>query len=184
MNEEGLLKPALTGGVLLGILSAIPFINIGNCFCCAWVIGGGLVAAYMYVKDSPLPVSLGRGAVLGLLTGIVGTITYAIFSIPLNYLTRDAKGRFLAMLYEALEDVQNVPPETYERLESLFGADGSGMLFFLLSLMVTFVIFSLFSMAGGTIGVAVFEKRKIGSLRESMTDDAPPSDFSPPYDSR
>ena len=34
------LQPALFGGLFIGVLSALPLINIGNC-CCLWVIGGG-----------------------------------------------------------------------------------------------------------------------------------------------
>ncbi len=37
MNEQGMFKPALIGGVLLGVLSAIPLVSALNCFCCAWV---------------------------------------------------------------------------------------------------------------------------------------------------
>lgn len=53
MNQEGMLKPALTGGVLLGILSALPFVSAFNCLCCAWVIGGGMLAAHLFVSSSP-----------------------------------------------------------------------------------------------------------------------------------
>ena len=35
------LQPALYGGLFIGVLSALPLINIGNC-CCLWVIGGGV----------------------------------------------------------------------------------------------------------------------------------------------
>ena len=65
MNEDSMLKPALVGGVLLGILSALPLINYFNCICCAWVILGSVVAARLYVKDSSVPVTLGRGVALG-----------------------------------------------------------------------------------------------------------------------
>ena len=33
-------QPALYGGLFIGVLSALPIINIGNC-CCLWVTAGG-----------------------------------------------------------------------------------------------------------------------------------------------
>ena len=38
------LRPALIGGALIGIISAIPVINWINCFCCAGIMLGGAVA--------------------------------------------------------------------------------------------------------------------------------------------
>ena len=34
------LQPALLGGVTIGVLSALPVINLANC-CCAWILFGG-----------------------------------------------------------------------------------------------------------------------------------------------
>ncbi len=47
MNElapPSKMQPALIGGVILGVLSAVPFVNALNCLCCLWVIAGGVVA--------------------------------------------------------------------------------------------------------------------------------------------
>ncbi len=63
MNNK--VKPAVIGGVVLGLLSAIPFVNFVNICCCAWAILGGLLATYMYVKNSPTPATAGVGAVIG-----------------------------------------------------------------------------------------------------------------------
>ena len=38
------LQPALLGGVVIGVLSALPVINVANC-CCAWILFGGALAA-------------------------------------------------------------------------------------------------------------------------------------------
>ena len=63
MNDK--MKPALIGGVALGLLSAIPFINILNACCCAWAVVGGALATYLYIKNSVTPVRPGDGAVPG-----------------------------------------------------------------------------------------------------------------------
>src|SRR5256885_16184538 len=76
MNDK--MKPALIGGVVLGILSAIPFVNLPNLCCCAWAIAGGILAAHLYIKASPAPVRPGDGAVLGVLAGGVGAVIFPV----------------------------------------------------------------------------------------------------------
>jgi len=71
MNKDSFLKSALIGGVALGVLSALPVLGAVNCLCCAWVIGGGMFAAHLYVKEAQLPVTLGTGVLLGLLAGVI-----------------------------------------------------------------------------------------------------------------
>jgi hypothetical protein len=144
MNEERMLKPAVIGGVLLGILSSLPIINLFNCFCCAWVIGGGVLAAYLYVKESPVPATLGRGVALGLLTGLIGGIVTALFSIP----------------WQALEQVPNSPPETLDRLRALSQRGSFDIFFLAIGFVFVVVTYSIVAMLGGAIGVAIFEKRK------------------------
>src|ERR1044072_5604628 len=82
------LKPALLGGLIVGILSAIPFLNY---CCCIWGIGGGLLAGMLYIKSAPLPVKVGEGAVVGVLTGIVGAVLYFIIGVPIAYLIGGAQ---------------------------------------------------------------------------------------------
>ena len=36
------LQPALVGGLVMGVLSALPLVNLGNLCCCFWVVSGGL----------------------------------------------------------------------------------------------------------------------------------------------
>jgi hypothetical protein len=163
MNEERMLKPALTGGVLLGILSSLPLINLVNCICCAWVIGGGILAAYMYVKDSPIPVTLGRGVALGLFTGIIGTIVTVVFSIPLSMLMHNAGMGIVEQIRQAVDQVPDMPPETREAFESFIAREGMGVFFFAASTLVMLVVYSAVAMLGGAIGVALFEKRKQGA---------------------
>ena len=82
MNNK--LKPALIGGVVLGLLSVIPFVNWANICCCLWAILGGLLASYLYVKNSPTPASAGDGAILGALAGVVGAAITVVIGIPLS----------------------------------------------------------------------------------------------------
>ena len=163
MNQDGMLKPALIGGVLLGVLSAVPVVSAVNCVCCAWVIGGGVLAASLYVKSSPAPVTLGRGVTLGLLTGLIGAVADTLLTIPLHFALAGIGMDFAQSMEQVLEQVPNLPADTRDTLRSIFTAGGPLSVFFIVaSGFFKVVVYSLMAMLGGTIGVAIFEKRKTG----------------------
>jgi len=178
MNINNMLKPALIGGMALGILSALPYIGSCNCVCCAWVIGGGVLAAYLYVKDSPTPVTMGRGAVVGLAAGAIGAVVYFLFGILLKLIL--IGGEPAVMLEQIrkgiLEGMEKNPAATTElrqSMEALFLSDVSIVLAVIFTVFVGIVCFSVFAMLGGTIGVAIFEKRKPGNFQPDATPPQP-----------
>lgn len=162
MNEQGMLKPALIGGVLLGVLSALPVVGMVNCLCCAWVIAGGVLAANLYVKSSPMAVTLGTGALLGLITGAIGAVVDTVFTIPLHIALSTAGMGVAQQVRQAAEQLP-LPPETRQTLLGLVSAGGgTGIFFAVLSGLFKLVLYSLIATIGGALGVAIFEKRKPG----------------------
>ncbi len=93
MNDK--LKPALIGGVVLGLLSVIPIVSLGNVCCCLWAILGGVLASYLYVKNSPTPASVGDGAILGAMAGLIGAVITLVIGIPLSLLIGSAMSGLL-----------------------------------------------------------------------------------------
>jgi len=138
MNNK--LKPALLGGLIVGILSALPFIS--TC-CCIWAVGGGLVAGMLYIKSSPIPVQTGDGAIVGALAGIVGAAIYLLIGLPIAFLrgTADVEAQ-LARSGVQLPFTGTVPL----LVGGLFGA---------LCLIVL-------ATGGGLLSIPIFEKRKPG----------------------
>ena len=63
------MMPALLGGLFIGVLSSLPYIKGGNVCCCLWVISGGVLAAWLMQQNTPRPVTVGEGALVGLLLG-------------------------------------------------------------------------------------------------------------------
>jgi hypothetical protein len=136
MNNK--LKPALLGGLIVGLLSAIPFVNY---CCCVWAIGGGALATYLYIKNSAVPVRPGDGAMLGGLAGIVGGVIYFVIGVPIAYLVGAA-----AMEQAFARSGINLPL--------------SGALLFLVSGFLGAILLVILSLLGGLIAVPIFEKRK------------------------
>lgn len=164
MNSK--LKPALIGGGALGLLlvlttlvSAIPvpFVSLAGCCNCLWPVLFGILTTKLYVGNSTNPASVGDGAVLGGLTGIVGGIIYLVISLPIT---------FFLIGVEALEaQIRQINPT--------FPLSG-GVLLVVGSLLVT-VIFVILALIGGIIGVPIFEKRK-----PEMMQPPPPQNFGGP----
>jgi hypothetical protein len=133
------LKPALLGGLVVGLLSAIPFVNY---CCCIWGIGGGALAAYLYINSSPVPVKPGEGAALGGLAGIFGGLIYLVIGVPLAYLMAGAQG---------LEE---------QLARSGVTVPFSGALLIILGGIIGALILVVLAILGGVIAVPLFEKRK------------------------
>ncbi|HSS22720.1 MAG TPA: hypothetical protein VLL54_21790 [Pyrinomonadaceae bacterium] len=136
MNNK--IKPALLGGLVVGILSAIPFINY---CCCIWSIGGGALAAFLYIKESQTRVQMGDGAMVGGLAGVVGGIIYLIIGLPIALLFGVA-----AMSEQLNRSGVQMPI--------------SGPILMIVSAIIGAIILALLATLGGVIGVAIFEKRK------------------------
>lgn len=153
MNQvkRSLLKPALIGGVAEGVAGSIPILNLVNCAFGIMVIGGGFLAAYIYMKDAPpsAKAPLGSGVKLGLLTGLFGAVTFCLISIPLAMLIPD----LAATGVSPLENI-DLPPKIAEALTipvilaMFFG-------------LISFVFDPIFCTIGSLIGVTVFNKKPL-----------------------
>lgn len=176
MNHNAMWRPALIGGVLLGILSAIPPLSFLNCACCAWVIGGGMLAANLYVKGSPTVVTLGSGVGLGLLTGAIGGVVSTVFSIPVQILMNTMFAQYAAQARQMLSELPNMPSVWRDLILSSSNT-GFNIFSVLAGAFVTIIVYSLFAMLGGVLGVAVFEKRKVEGPKTFVP---PPVNIPPP----
>jgi hypothetical protein len=177
MNQNPMLKPALIGGVLLGILSAVPPVNLLNCACCAWVIGGGVLAANLYVKSSPVMVTLGTGCLLGMLTGAIGAVVSTLFSIPIQILMSNVLAGYAEEMRQRLASLPTLPPAWRDFLSSMPVSGGFNFITVLLNGFLSLIVYSLMAMLGGMLGVALFEKRKPEPPAPAYR---PPVDLPPP----
>src|SRR5262249_44930081 len=148
MNQTSMLRPALIAGVVVGIVSAVPGLNLVNCFCCGWVIAAGVVAAYLYMKQSPTACTLGQGVGLGALTGVIGAVVDTIFSIPIHFLIVGIGISSAGQLREALERIPNLPPEVRDALLPIFSGGAASTLLFVLGGLVKVVPYAIAGMLG------------------------------------
>ncbi len=163
-TKPSIVTPALIGGVALGITSALPLVNLVNCACCALVIGGGILASFLYLRDYPpqLPdITYGDGAVLGILTGVIGGFVWAIVDLPLSFLKlRLGTGLGdLSQLHEALSD-PNIPPALRDFLINALQGGAGTLGFVIFGVFVNLLVSVIFATIGAIIGIALFKKNR------------------------
>jgi hypothetical protein len=149
----------LIGGLVMGVLSALPLVSAGNVCCCMWVVGGGMVAAYMLQQQQQTPIAPGDAALVGLLAGIIGAGVQLVVSIPIDLLVAPMER---AMLQRALDLAGSMPPELRETIERYSRSGEFSVGFFALrhvfGLFFWMFIGGIFSTIGGLLGHVMFKK--------------------------
>jgi hypothetical protein len=151
------LRPAITGGVFLGVLSTVPFLNLG---CCLWLLAGGGIAAFLVNRQNPGKLKLGDGALAGVSSGLVGTIVSTLLTIPIQSVMYTAAN--LPQMREQLEQWSkafDMPPEFLKQMEPMLTPGFSAAR--LIAWAITFSIVSgLFAMIGGILTVSLLNRQK------------------------
>jgi hypothetical protein len=143
-------QPALVGGAVGGVLSALPIISAGNLCCCLWVVSGGAAAAYVLQQNRQTSITPGDGALAGLLAGLAGALIYLLLSVPITILMAPVERVMLERIIES----GRMPPEFQEFVGTYAGNAVKLAVGFFFML----VVGSIFSTLGGLLGAAVFKK--------------------------
>lgn len=146
------LQPAFWGGLFIGVLSALPFIGNLNTCCCLWVVVGGALTAYLLQERTAVPINAGDGALAGLLAGVIGALVTSVLSPIIALVTgitvREQIDRALAG--------GDLPPQLADALAQV--RDFPTSVWFLASVVLTLIVYPIFSVLGGLLGVAMFRR--------------------------
>ena len=153
--DSSRLQPAFYGGLLIGVLSALPIVQYGNCCCCLWIIAGGMLAVYLRQQNSSFSVTSAEGALVGLLAGVIGGLIGGVLSALIQSALGPFQRQLLERLVSSRPDV--FPPEMRDTLERAEAA-GRGPLRIVFGIVFMLVAGAVFGMLGGLLGVAVFKK--------------------------
>ncbi len=167
------MMPALMGGLFIGILSSLPYVKGGNVCCCLWVVSGGILAAWLMQQNTPRPVTVGEGAVVGLLSGLVGTLVWVVWGV-VGLLVFSHSPFDMADFQRAMGEAEGMTPEAREALESL-----SPAVMLVVGSVIWLVVSLVFATVGGLLGALLF-KRKGGPDAGVPTPSGPAPTFTPP----
>lgn len=131
--------------VMALIGSVVPFAGCCNCLL---PIAAGVLAVYLYTKNSPVAVDPASGATLGAIAGIAGGLLNLIIGTPLSYFVNSA---VMEAQFAQLRDQGVSLP-----------ASLTGLALFLVMGVVGAIFFVILAAIGGLIGSAIFGKKGVG----------------------
>jgi hypothetical protein len=138
----------------MGVLSALPIVAAGN-VCCLWVLGAGVVAAYLLQQNHPQPISPADGALAGWLAGIAGAFIYLVVSVPVSLLVEPYERLLFQRLFETMG---NMPPQ-FQQFANRNVAAGLRIALALVGFFFMLGLGAIFSTVGGLLGAVVFQKK-------------------------
>jgi len=157
MNNNAMLKPALWGGVVIGVLSGLPLVSAGNCCCCLWIVAGGALAAFLLQNATPTPIAMGDGALVGLLSGLIGAVVNTIIAVPMTILLGPVQQKLLQRIMEAQPDM----PENVRQMFDNMGGAGVTAIGVVMTFVTMLVLGAVFASLGGLLGAFFFKKKDL-----------------------
>jgi len=159
LNKEQYAKCFLIGGLFIGILSGTPGLAAGNCFCCMWVILGGLLSGYLLCRWARFPVSEGEGALVGLISGAIGALIDSVFA-ALQWLFMGTEQ--ITAAFEEIKKHQqfSLPPGSEELMQRVVEIFSNPMLMVGIQLVASLLIFCTLAPAGAFLAVTIWGKRR------------------------
>jgi len=148
-----LTQAVLLGGLFIGVLSALPIVNLANC-CCVWIVGGGAIAAYLAQQDDPRPLGLVAGARLGFRAGIFGAVIWLFASAAVDVMVAPLQQSAADLM---LRNATDIPPDVRTWLESV-GNSASMPMRMVFGFFFQLFVAAPFASLGGLIGAALFAR--------------------------
>jgi len=154
-------RPAVVGGVLLGLLSTLPIVQVGNLFFGAWIIVGGAVTARLLMKQRPDgAINYGDGAYGGVLSGFVGAIVATLMLIPTKHFVPDEFEKAHQDFEKQFSTIPNAEGPMKELLLRAISPEVS-LTTEVVYLFIFAIFFSLIAMVGGVLMVWISRRRKL-----------------------
>jgi hypothetical protein len=164
-------QAVLLGGLFIGVLSALPIVNLANC-CCLWILGGGAIAAYLAQQQHPGPFGLMDGVRVGFRAGIFGAVVWLFASAVVDVLVAPLQQSAADLMLRSATDI---PPEVRDWLENI-GNSASLPARMIIGFLFQLFIAAPFAAIGGLVGAAFFARSAaLPSMPPPATNHKPPS---------
>ena len=146
---------ALKAGAVIAIASSMPILSL---LCCLWVPLGGALSVWFYTKDARTmrAVSVGAGARLGAMAGVIGFLVWVpAYGLILSLAHVD----FRKMMVDAAAKASEINPSPQSQAWMQWAGTPEGLVtMIVLMLFMFFLAFVLFATIGGAIGTRLFNK--------------------------
>jgi hypothetical protein len=151
---EGKWRAILIGGLITGLGPFIPILNLA---CCVFPILGSIVAVAVYRSSSLTPPTNNDGIILGVMTGVVGTLIYGLLLGPVTLIFGGILQSFLSTVVPSLSDAPEEIRPLLEFFLTHFGTVVGVAVFF--KIVTRLGVSLVFGIMGGILGVAILKPR-------------------------
>lgn len=169
LEKPNKLRVALIAGVIMGVVSSTPGINLINCCCCAGIWLGGFFAMYFYKQEfieGMEPLESSDALIVGLMSGVVAAFTATIIAVLILVILGPVEAEFIRSLMDKilnrLAENGSLPSDTVEQLRQQFEqslTDSARVSGIFGNLFVTLILYPIFSILGALLGYAVFKPK-------------------------
>jgi hypothetical protein len=164
--------PALYGGIIIAVISTVPGLSFINCLCCAGVMAGGVMAVFFYkntLTPESSPLESSDGVQLGLIAGAFAAVIATFFSIIIRLIFGDVGSKMIMEFLERLADSGSLPPEAMDGIRqgiSQSMEEGFKFAQIMIGFVINIIIYPLFGLFGGLIGVAMFKSKQLPVVQQ------------------
>ncbi len=156
-QKPSMLMPALYGGIIMGVISAIPVLSLVNCLCCAGVMFGGFMAVFFYKKElmpGMAPLTSSDGLQLGALAGVFGGVIGSVLAILIIKAVGNVNGDIMLSFMERFRD--SMPSESWDQMEMGMREEGMSVI----KIFFAVIIDIIFGLVGGLIGYSILKPKQ------------------------
>ncbi len=158
MQKPDKFLPALYGGIIIGVISTVPFLNFVNCLCCAGILFGGFIAVFLYrnnfTPDTP-PFTMGDCLAVGAMAGVVGAVVATVLDQVFLLLFGNVLKEFILQLLESMD--LDIPEEALEEIRKRIEEVPTGIVSVFIELVFGLILYPIFGLLGGLIGYGVWK---------------------------
>ena len=170
LGKPSKLRASVISGVAIGVVWAVPGLNLINCCCCAGVILGGVLAMYLYQQEwaeNMEPLESSDAVILGIMAGVIAAFTAMILNLVFLAIFGDVAARLartlMQRMIDRLDQGGGLSPDSINQLRQDFErsvAESRTVTGVLADLIVNLIINPLFAMLGALLGYSFFRPKK------------------------
>jgi len=158
MDNQQVITSSIIGGSVAALLTAIPFLNFINCFCCIGIIFGGAAGLFYYDRSIQYQDIISPAIAITLVigSGLAGSFIalFIEWFIYLNF------GHWeIDFLKNLLENLEEIPPMMEDMIADLEAEMTEGFLWGSI-LLQNLIIMPLFCLFGALITRAVLNRNR------------------------
>jgi hypothetical protein len=162
-NNSLYFRPALFAGLIMAIINFAPGLDLVNCFCCAGLFIGGVLAVLFFRMDIPPDYAMMNidGFYLGLWTGIFAAGFETVLNITVGPFIADIKFQMLKNILKKILNGTAMPAGLMDQLsQAIAAAKRPGLFDTLLSFFLVVVVYSIFTIFGALLTTAFIQRQK------------------------